>query len=113
LHAFNPAAIIIGGTLSRAEDHLMAGLRGLFHQRALPFGARGLEVARAEPDTCALLGTARVVINAEFAVRAGRSNAAPPLVDAVDAAHISPGALKFQRFGLQLATLFMRFGGHK
>jgi predicted NBD/HSP70 family sugar kinase len=65
----NPAAIIIGGALSRAEDHLMVGLRGLFYQRALPFAARGLilEVAKADPDTCVLLGAARAVINAEFA----------------------------------------------
>jgi predicted NBD/HSP70 family sugar kinase len=65
----NPAAIIIGGALARAEDHLMVGLRGLFYQRALPFAARGLilEVAKADPDTCVLLGAARVVIDAEFA----------------------------------------------
>lgn len=65
----NPAAIIVGGALSRAEDHLMVGLRGLFYQRALPFAARGLilEVAKADPDTCVLLGAARVVIDAEFA----------------------------------------------
>lgn len=65
----NPAAIIVGGALARAEDHLMVGLRGLFYQRALPFAARGLilEVAKADPDTCVLLGAARVVIDTEFA----------------------------------------------
>ena len=64
----NPAAIIIGGTLARAEDHLMVGLRGLFYQRALPFAARGLilEVAKADLNTCVLLGAARVVIDTEF-----------------------------------------------
>ena len=83
----NPAAIIIGGALARAEDHLMVGLRGLFYQRALPFAARGLtlEVAKADPDTCVLLGAARIVIDTEFAaeqvdrtLRRLRSAQSPP-----------------------------------
>ena len=65
----NPAAIIVGGALSMADDHLMVGLRGLFYQRALPLVARGLilETAKADPGTCVLLGAAQTVIDAEFA----------------------------------------------
>ena len=65
----NPAAIIVGGVLSMADDHLMDGLRGLFYQRALPLVTRGLilETAKADPQTCVLLGAAQMVIDAEFA----------------------------------------------
>jgi predicted NBD/HSP70 family sugar kinase len=64
----NPGAIIVGGALSRAEDHFMVGLRELLYQRSLPFATRGLivETARAEPETCVLLGAAQVVIETQL-----------------------------------------------
>jgi predicted NBD/HSP70 family sugar kinase len=66
----NPAAIIVGGTLSRAGDHFMVGLRELLYQRSLPFATRGLvvEVARAEPETSVLLGAALVVIETQLSL---------------------------------------------
>jgi predicted NBD/HSP70 family sugar kinase len=64
----NPSAIIVGGALSRADDHLMVGLCELLYQRSLPLAARGLivETARAEPETCVLLGAARVVVETQL-----------------------------------------------
>ena len=59
----NRAAIIVGGALSRTDDHLMVGLRGAFFQRALPLATKGLvlETAKADPSTCVLLGASRLV----------------------------------------------------
>ena len=64
----NPAAIIVGGALSRTEDHLMVGLRGAFFQRALPLATKGLvlETAKADPSTCVLLGASGLVVEGAF-----------------------------------------------
>ena len=64
----NPGAIVVGGALTRAEDHLLVGLRGAFFQRALPLVTKGLilETARAEPSTCVHLGAALLVIESAF-----------------------------------------------
>jgi hypothetical protein len=47
---------------------LMVGLCELLYQRSLPLAARGLivETARAEPETCVLLGAARVVVETQL-----------------------------------------------
>jgi predicted NBD/HSP70 family sugar kinase len=65
----NPAAIIVGGTLSRTEDYLMAGLRELLYQRSLPLMTRELivETAKADLDTCVILGAAQMVITEQLA----------------------------------------------
>jgi predicted NBD/HSP70 family sugar kinase len=64
----NPSAIIVGGTMARADGHLMVGLRELLYQRSLPLATRGLivDIAKANPETCVLLGAARVVVEAQL-----------------------------------------------
>jgi predicted NBD/HSP70 family sugar kinase len=66
----NPSAIVIGGTLSQTDDHLMVGLRELLYQRSLPLVTRGLvvETAKAELATCVLLGAAQIVIERRLGV---------------------------------------------
>lgn len=60
----NPAAIIVGGTLSRADEYLMTGLKELLYQRSLPLVMRDLivDTAKADLDTCVLLGAAQMVV---------------------------------------------------
>jgi predicted NBD/HSP70 family sugar kinase len=65
----NPAAIVVGGTLSKVDDYLMTGIRELLYQRSLPLVIRDLkiETARADLDSCVLLGAAQMVIATQLA----------------------------------------------
>lgn len=44
VHAFNPASIILGGSMTRISDHLLAGVRAVVFQRALPLATRSLVI---------------------------------------------------------------------
>lgn len=59
----NPGVIVVGGTLSDAEDYLMAGIREVIYRRSLPLATRALKlvVSRPEPDA-GIVGTALLVI---------------------------------------------------
>lgn len=41
---FNPSAIVLGGILSATGDHLIAGVREVIYQRALPLATRQLRI---------------------------------------------------------------------
>jgi predicted NBD/HSP70 family sugar kinase len=45
---FNPAIIVIGGSLALAGDHLIAGVREVIYQRSLPLATRHLRIAAAQ-----------------------------------------------------------------
>jgi predicted NBD/HSP70 family sugar kinase len=64
----NPNLIIIGGTLARAEEHLLAGVRELVYQRCLPLATRELQISPARSDDRAgVLGAAQLVVDAQLA----------------------------------------------
>ena len=64
----NPTTIVVGGTLSRAGDHLLAGVKEMIYRRSLPLALNGLGVFRARSDDRAgILGAAHLVIDAALA----------------------------------------------
>jgi len=61
----NPTTIVIGGVLSRAGEHLLAGVRELIYRRCLPLALEGLGVFAARSDERAgIFGAAHLVIDA-------------------------------------------------
>lgn len=64
----NPSVIVIGGTLSRAGEDLLSGVRELVYQRSLPLATRNLTIAAAQSDlrTGLLLGAALLVIETQM-----------------------------------------------
>ncbi len=63
----NPRVIVVGGTLSRAGENLLAGIRELVYQRALPLATRDLTIAASRTDeTAGLLGAAQLVFDTRF-----------------------------------------------
>lgn len=61
----NPSTIVIGGTMARAAEHLVAGVREVVYARSIPLLTEHLTIApsRAEGDA-AILGAARLAIDA-------------------------------------------------
>lgn len=47
---FNPRTVIIGGELVRLGDDVLASLRGVVYQEALPIATRNLVITVATPD---------------------------------------------------------------
>jgi predicted NBD/HSP70 family sugar kinase len=45
VNAFNPAVIVIGGDLASADEPLLAGVREVVYQRAVPLGTRSPRIA--------------------------------------------------------------------
>jgi predicted NBD/HSP70 family sugar kinase len=44
VHAFNPASVVLGGSMARLSDELLAGVRAVVFQRALPLATRSLVI---------------------------------------------------------------------
>src|SRR3954471_216886 len=60
---FNPAVIVIGGDVSHADEHLLAGVREVVYQRAVPLGTRSLRIVRSVlDDRAGVIGAAVMVI---------------------------------------------------
>ena len=67
----NPTTIVIGGTLARAGEHLLAGVKEMIYRRSLPLALDGLGVFRARSDDRAgVLGAAHLVIDTALAPEA-------------------------------------------
>ena len=63
MNLFNPGVIVIGGDLSHAEEHLLAGVREVVYQRSLPLATRSLRIVRSRLDERAgVVGAAVMVI---------------------------------------------------
>ena len=63
VNLFNPGVIVIGGDLSHAEEHLLAGVREVVYQRSLPLATRSLRIVRSRLDERAgVVGAAVMVI---------------------------------------------------
>ena len=64
----NPTTIVVGGTLSRGGEHLLAGIKELIYRRCLPLALDGLGVFAARCDERAgVFGAAHLVIDAALA----------------------------------------------
>jgi predicted NBD/HSP70 family sugar kinase len=67
----NPTTIIVGGTLSHAGEHLLAGMKELIYRRCLPLALDNLSVSVARcGEYAGILGAAHLVIDAAFAPNA-------------------------------------------
>jgi len=54
---YNPSRIILGGALAGLEDNLLAGIRAVVYERALPLATRHLTIeTTALGDRSAVLG---------------------------------------------------------
>lgn len=63
----NPTTIVVGGTLSQAGEHLIAGIREMIYQRCLPLATEGLGIHTARSgDRAGILGAAQLVIDAKL-----------------------------------------------
>lgn len=61
VHLYNPARICLGGALSGASDDLLAGIRSVVYQRALPLATRNLTLAHS------VLGADAAIVGASVA----------------------------------------------
>ena len=63
VNMLNPAVIVIGGDLARADEPLLAGVREVVYRRSLPLATGHLRIVRSELDDAAgVLGAAVMVI---------------------------------------------------
>src|SRR5215216_5961285 len=62
VNLFNPGVIVIGGDLSHAEEHLLAGVREIVYQRSLPLATRSLRIVRSRLDERAGVVGASVMV---------------------------------------------------
>lgn len=61
----NPAVIVVGGSLSGAGDHLLAGVREIVYQRSLPLATHQLQITGSRLDHYGgLIGAALLVVDA-------------------------------------------------
>jgi predicted NBD/HSP70 family sugar kinase len=61
---FNPSVIVVGGTLSQAGEHLIAGVREVVYRRSLPLATEELRIVQSRAGAQAgILGAAAVVID--------------------------------------------------
>ena len=68
VNCFNPARIIVGGSLTKAGDKLLAPIRETVYRRSLPLATRDLRIVpSALQDTAGVIGTAFMVIDELFA----------------------------------------------
>ncbi|WP_235912444.1 ROK family transcriptional regulator [Ruania zhangjianzhongii] len=78
VNLLNPSAIVIGGVLAQAGEHLLAGAREVVYRRSLPLATKQLRIVTASTaGRAGLLGAGRVVADHVLA---------PAAVDALAAA---------------------------
>ncbi|GAB3106651.1 ROK family protein [Streptomyces calidiresistens] len=74
---FNPSVIVIGGALSVAGEHLIAGVREVVYQRSLPLATRDLRIVQSRAgERAGIHGAALMVV--EHALGPARSEAPAP-----------------------------------
>ncbi|MGW4247428.1 ROK family protein [Nocardia sp. NPDC004722] len=64
VNLFNPSVIAIGGSLSQAGDHLLAGIREVVYRRSLPLATDELRIVSARAGARAgIVGAAAIVVD--------------------------------------------------
>lgn len=70
VHLYNPARICLGGPLAAASDDLLAGVRSVVYQRALPLATRNLTLAHSSlGEEAAVIGASVAAIDALLSPR--------------------------------------------
>lgn len=65
VNSVNPAVIVLGGALSAAGDHLLAGVREVIYRRSPPLATRSLRiVTTASRDRAGIVGAAAMATDA-------------------------------------------------
>ncbi|WP_165986728.1 ROK family transcriptional regulator [Streptomyces sp. YIM 98790] len=60
---FNPSVIVIGGALSQAGEHLIAGVREVVYQRSLPLATQNLRIVQSRAgERAGIYGAALMVV---------------------------------------------------
>jgi len=68
VNMLNPAVIVIGGDVARADEPLLAGVREVVYQRSLPLATGQLRIVRSKLDDGAgVIGAAVMVLEAVLA----------------------------------------------
>jgi predicted NBD/HSP70 family sugar kinase len=61
---FNPSVIVIGGSLSQAGEHLIAGVREIVYRRSLPLATQDLRIVQSSTgDRAGIIGAAVMVVD--------------------------------------------------
>lgn len=67
VNIFNPSLIIVGGSVAKAGDLVLAAIRETVYRRSLPLATRDLRITRSSlGDTAGLIGAAFMVIDELF-----------------------------------------------
>ncbi|MBB6118102.1 ROK family transcriptional regulator [Nocardiopsis algeriensis] len=63
VNMFNPSVLVLGGALALAGDHLLAGVREMVYQRAVPLATERLGIARSSAgENAGAVGAAVMVV---------------------------------------------------
>lgn len=69
--SFNPAVIVVGGQIVRADELLLAGIRTVVYNRSTPLATRHLEIAPSKlGERAGVVGAAQMVIDHILSPRA-------------------------------------------
>jgi predicted NBD/HSP70 family sugar kinase len=78
VHVLNPARIALGGPITRSSDDLLAGIRSVVYQRALPLATRNLTIAHSVTGElsvvvgAAAFGIEKILSRDAFSTKSGR-----------------------------------------
>ncbi|MDW4571678.1 ROK family protein [Microbacterium sp. M3] len=62
VNMLNPSVIVIGGSIARAGEHLLAGVREVVYRRSIPLATQHLGIVQSQADeTAGVLGAAIMV----------------------------------------------------
>ncbi|NLA09145.1 MAG: ROK family transcriptional regulator [Microbacteriaceae bacterium] len=62
VNMLNPSIIVLGGSISRAGEHLLAGVREVVYRRSIPLATQHLAIVQSQPgETAGVLGAALMV----------------------------------------------------
>lgn len=53
VNMLNPSMIVIGGSIARAGDHLLAGIREVVYRRSIPLATQHLGIVHSHAGDCA------------------------------------------------------------
>jgi len=64
VNLLNPSTIVIGGSIARAGEHLLAGVREVVYRRSIPLATQHLAIVQSQAgDRAAVFGAAIMVAN--------------------------------------------------
>jgi glucokinase len=72
VNLLNPSVIVVGGSVARAGEHLLAGVREVVYRQSTPLATQDLSIVRSEAgSTGGVLGAAILVVQHLLDVTAG------------------------------------------